>query len=277
MKVFSTLLLLLWLGSLQINAQELIYNLDTAQFSIIKNPGDTILTANTKIQSYKNFRIQQDATSGYINMVAQFNPDIILRNADGNKTVELEGTPDGSGAVRIYNYDDVGTELGKIELLSNFNGTEDARIITDEIEIRGGSDLAELFDINGEAEKLKPGMLVSLDPNKQGALRLSPTSYDKNIAGVLSGANGVKPGILMGQQGTIAHGERLVTISGRTYVTCNTTGGPIQIGDLLTSSVISGQAMKAANKRRSRGAIVGKAMSNLERGEGYVLVLVNLQ
>jgi hypothetical protein len=168
-------------------------------------------------------------------------------------------------------------EVSKIELISNFGQTDDSRIITDELEIKGGSDLAELFEITGVSDRIKPGMLVSLDRMEAGKLILTQSRYDTNIAGVISGANGIKPGILMGQQGTIASGEELVTISGRTYITCNTTGGPIRIGDLLTSSNLPGEAMKAGKKRKARGAIIGKAMSNLENGEGYVLVLVNLQ
>jgi hypothetical protein len=275
MKVFSFVLLLTL--CLEINAQELIYNLDTSEFSIVKNPSDTVLTADNSVRSYKNFRVRQDESSGYINLVAQTNPNILLFDADLNRNVELLSNFNGSGAVKIYHHDANGLEVSKIEMISNYGQTDDSRIITDEIEIRGGSDLAELFEINGDVEKIVPGKLVSLDPHQAGALRVSQSEYDKNIAGVLSGANGVKPGILMGQQGTLAHGEELVTISGRTYVTCNTTGGSIKIGDLLTSSDIAGQAMKAKSKRKSRGAIIGKAMSNLDRGEGYVLVLVNLQ
>jgi hypothetical protein len=35
--------------------------------------------------------------------------------------------------------------------------------------------------------------------------------------------------------------------------------------------------MKATDKERSQGAIIGKAMSSLASGKGLVLVLVNLQ
>ncbi|MBK8503331.1 MAG: hypothetical protein IPL46_14605 [Saprospiraceae bacterium] len=275
MKVIT--LLLLMTVALQVQAQPLIYNLDTSEFSILKSPSDTILKAGNRIQSYKNFRVQSDASSGYINLVSQLNPNILLYDADLNRNVELLSNFNGSGAVKVYHHNANGIEVSKIELISNFAQTEDSRIITDEIEIQGGSDLAELFEITGLSEKIKPGMLVSLDPTAAGKLRQTQSSYDPFIAGVVSGANGIKPGILMGQHGTIAHGEELVTISGRTYITCNTTGGSIRIGDLLTSSNVPGEAMRAGKMRKARGAIIGKAMSNLEEGEGYVLVLVNLQ
>ena len=35
--------------------------------------------------------------------------------------------------------------------------------------------------------------------------------------------------------------------------------------------------MKATDKDRSYGAVIGKAMSPLEQGEGLILVLVTLQ
>jgi hypothetical protein len=53
--------------------------------------------------------------------------------------------------------------------------------------------------------------------------------------------------------------------------------GAIEPGDLLTTSNIPGHAMKAADQARWPGAVIGKAMSSLNEGEGLVLVLVNLQ
>jgi len=35
--------------------------------------------------------------------------------------------------------------------------------------------------------------------------------------------------------------------------------------------------MRASNKKKSRGAVIGKAMTELVDGEGFILVLVNLQ
>jgi hypothetical protein len=35
--------------------------------------------------------------------------------------------------------------------------------------------------------------------------------------------------------------------------------------------------MKATDRERSHGAVIGKAMSRLQSGRGMVLVLVNLQ
>ena len=52
----------------------------------------------------------------------------------------------------------------------------------------------------------------------------------------------------------------------------------VEAGDLLTTSSIPGYAMKASDYSRAPGAILGKAMEKLERGEkGQILVLVTLQ
>jgi hypothetical protein len=45
----------------------------------------------------------------------------------------------------------------------------------------------------------------------------------------------------------------------------------------LTTSSVPGHAMKATDRERSFGAVIGKAMSPLEEGQGLVLVLVGLQ
>lgn len=199
---------------------------------------------------------------------------IDLYNASNIQTVIINGGDLNDGG-RIILYDDDGAQ--KITLNSNYNNNGDGRVITDEIEIKGGSDLAEMFDITNEESIITPGLLVSLDPSNPGKLKISTEAYDKKIAGILSGANGIKPGILMSQDQTVADGENLVTLSGRTYVKANTTNGSIKIGDSITSSKVEGEAMRATKKKKSRGAIVGKALTGLEDGSGYILVLVSFR
>jgi len=47
---------------------------------------------------------------------------------------------------------------------------------------------------------------------------------------------------------------------------------------LLTTSSTPGYAMKALDRNRAQGAILGKAMERLARGQrGQILVLVTLQ
>ncbi|MCG3160073.1 MAG: hypothetical protein JMDDDDMK_01106 [Acidobacteria bacterium] len=152
------------------------------------------------------------------------------------------------------------------------------------LQITGGADLSEKFDVlaasdstsNGEAQ-IQPGMVVAIDPKNPGKLTLSNRAYDRRVAGVISGAGGVEPGMMMGQAGTLADGKHPVALTGRVYVWVDATRGAIRPGDLLTTSATPGHAMKVTNPARAQGAIIGKAMTGLKRGKGLVLVLVTLQ
>jgi hypothetical protein len=147
------------------------------------------------------------------------------------------------------------------------------------LEITGGSDLSEQFEVRGAPEKVvpSPGMVVSIDPERPGDLIVSSKAYDQRVAGIISGAGGVKPGMLMGQKGSEADGANPVALTGRVYCWADTSQGGIEPGDLLTTSDTPGHAMKVADYRRAQGAILGKAMSPLASGKGLVLVLVSLQ
>ena len=53
--------------------------------------------------------------------------------------------------------------------------------------------------------------------------------------------------------------------------------GPIRAGDLLTTSTVSGHAMRATDNGRVHGAIVGKALDDLHGERGLVMILASLQ
>jgi hypothetical protein len=158
-----------------------------------------------------------------------------------------------------------------------YAGIFTGRISTTVLEITGGSDLSEQFDIHDTPEDIKPGMVVSIDPANPGRLKICREAYDNKVAGIISGANGVMPGMMMAQSGTEADGAYPIALTGRVYCWADASRKPIQPGDLLTSSEIPGHAMKATDRDRSFGATLGKAMTSLEQGTGLVLVLVSLQ
>ncbi|MGH9935561.1 MAG: hypothetical protein ACREAM_04895 [Blastocatellia bacterium] len=153
-----------------------------------------------------------------------------------------------------------------------------------ELQVTGGADFAENFDVNvapaGNEEltpKVEAGMVVSLDPASPGKLQLSARAYDRRVAGIISGAGGVKPGMVMSQEGTLADGKYPVALSGRVYCWVDASQGAIEPGDLLTTSATPGHAMKATDAAKAHGAIIGKAMTSLKEGKGLALVLVSLQ
>ena len=158
------------------------------------------------------------------------------------------------------------------------------RTRTGSLEITGGADFAENFDVNVETTggekltaKVEAGLVVSIDPANPGKLQLSTQAYDYQVAGIISGAGGVKPGMMMSQDGTLAHGQHPVALSGRVYCWADASNGPIKPGDLLTTSDTPGHAMKVTDRVKAQGAIIGKAMTGLKEGKGLVLVLVTLQ
>ena len=150
------------------------------------------------------------------------------------------------------------------------------RTRTSVLEITGGSDLAEPFEIAG-ADKVEPGMVVAIDPQHPGQLRIADKAYDRTVAGCVSGANGVNPGLTMQQEGTVADGAFPVALSGRVYCWADASYGAIQPGDLLTTSDTPGHVMRVTDYPKAQGAIIGKAMSALTEGQGLILVLVSLQ
>ena len=205
-------------------------------------------------------------------------------NYAGAAGVFLEKFGTTAGAVYAYNYT-AGTPLslalnspgGNVGIGTltpqntlDVNGTTR----THSIIITGGSDLAEPFKMGGD--KIPQGAVVVIDEEHPGQLKMSAVAYDTHVAGVVSGANGINPGIALHQAGAL-DGDQNVALTGRVYVLADATGGAIHPGDLLTTSDTPGHAMKATDRARAAGAVLGKAMTGLSTGKGMVLVLVTLQ
>ena len=162
---------------------------------------------------------------------------------------------------------------GKIHLANSLavNGTTTTKILT----VTGGADIAEPFPVS-EHETIMAGAVVVIDEHNPGQLKLCRKSYDTRVAGVASGAGGLNPGLTLQAEGRFAGGLKLA-LSGRVYTLATAAYGPIKPGDLLTTSDVAGHAMKARDKDLACGAIIGKALSPLDAGQGLILVLVNLQ
>ncbi len=198
----------------------------------------------------------------------------LIRVRDGGLTrVFLDARDGAAGGGIIKLYDAAGNRTITID--SDYSG--DGRIITEVLQITGGADLAERFDVASKEGAVKPGMVVSIDPAHPGRLAVANTPYDTAVAGIISGAGGVKPGMMMGQAGSVADGAYPVALSGRVYCLVDAAHGSIAPGDLLTTSSTPGHAMKASDYERSRAAVIGKAMTGLTDGRGLVLVLVQPQ
>lgn len=212
----------------------------------------------------------------YTNMLTFYNNHKIhFFDDEGNKKLEFLSTESGTDGAQLTLYDSEGNAAIVFDTEHGGQPGDPARIQTETLEITGGSDLAEPFNMSHEG--IEKGMLVSIDPENSGMIRLSTEAYDQCVAGVSSGANNINPGLILKQEGTVADGEVPVALTGRVYCKVDAGYGKIKPGDLLTSSNTPGHAMKAKNRRKSQGAIIGKAMTGLSEGKGFVLVLVSLQ
>jgi hypothetical protein len=148
------------------------------------------------------------------------------------------------------------------------------------LQIYGGCDLAEPFDVakSDDAQEVEAGSVVVIDDANPGKLRVSDAAYDTRVAGVVSGAKGLEPGMVMRAAGhEDVDGDHPVALTGRVWCKVDASYGEVKPGDLLTTSATAGMAMKASDRDRAAGATLGKAMTGLREGKGLVLVLVNLQ
>ena len=200
-----------------------------------------------------------------------------------NTQTTINGVNLGFGTPSPFLFGFDGGGLGTVEptevsLTWDYNGNVwvSNNLSTATLTIRGGSDLAEPFKITLGKDEAPQGSVMVIDEENPGRLKLSSQPYDTRVAGVLSGANGVNPGIQMQQQGLL-EGDKNVALTGRVYVLADASTGAIKPGDLLTTSATPGHAMKVKNHAKAQGAILGKAMSGLQQGKGMVLVLVTLQ
>jgi hypothetical protein len=144
--------------------------------------------------------------------------------------------------------------------------------VTGDFTLNGG-DCAEHFDVV-DAARCEPGTVMAIDDS--GALVLSCREYDRRVAGVVSGAGGLRPSLFLDQKPD-SGGRLPIALVGKVCCKAVAQGGPIAVGDLLTTSALPGHAMKASDPSRAFGAVIGKALEPLPSGVGLIRVLIALQ
>jgi hypothetical protein len=258
------------------NANDVILqNSDTGNLNLnsedgrvrMSSTGD--ITIGTTIAS-PTYELREDGAGATRNAAMELNN---YNFTGANKTAILLDTEGSNNEPFVILYGKDGIEEA-IKLDADVSGK--SRITVDEVLIKGGADFAENFDILEEDILPSPGMVVSIDANSTGKLTITSEKYDRKVAGIISGANGVESGLMMGQTGSIADGDYPVALTGRVYVYANNENGKIVPGDLLTTSSQKGYAMRVSDFDKAQGAVIGKAMTEVD-DKGFVLVLVNLQ
>ena len=135
------------------------------------------------------------------------------------------------------------------------------------------ADCAEEFDVSEDAGT-EPGDVLVID--KEGILQKSTEAYDKKVAGVISGAGGLNPAIVLDKK--YSRPNRMpVAMFGKVSCKVDARYAEIELGDMLTTSSTPGHAMKAIDPIRAFGSVVGKALAGLKSGKGLIPILVALQ
>jgi hypothetical protein len=185
-------------------------------------------------------------------------------------------------AIAAYNRNPRGTGaalFAKKEGPLGHAGFFDGRVwISGELGVGGdillaNADCAEDFDVVS-LTLAEPGCVMVI--GEDGVLHPCSAAYDKCVAGVISGAGQYKPGLILDKQPD-SSSRSPVALLGK--VCCKVTAeyGAIEIGDLLTTSPLSGHAMKASDPARAFGAVIGKALRPQAAGVGLIPILIALQ
>lgn len=200
---------------------------------------------------------------------------IIFRDSAGQQTARFEGD---SGNLRLGGAPGVD---GDVVIFPSGNNIDinDASQAT--IHLNGDSgdiilrnaDCAEEFAIANAAE-ISPGTVMVLGDSSE--LQASSRAYDKRVVGVISGAGAYKPGLVLDKQPG-ALNRKPVALMGKVYCQVTAESAPVEVGDLLTTSDLTGYAMKASDPARAFGAVIGKALQPLKAGRGLIPVLIALQ
>jgi hypothetical protein len=206
---------------------------------------------------------------GTTNAAHTFTNGAIVGQSTGDGGIGVIGQADvGAGAYGVY-----GVSAGGYGVVGK-STTGYAGYFIGKVGITG-ADLAERFAAVDD-NPIEPGTVVVVDENQAGKIRASDRAYDGKVVGIISGAGGIHTALML-HQDDVLQGDHVVAIAGRVYCKAEANSNPIKPGDLLTTSKIKGHCMKAADRDQAYGAIIGKALTGLDKGEGLVLVLVNLQ
>jgi hypothetical protein len=139
-----------------------------------------------------------------------------------------------------------------------------------------GGDYAESVDVSGDRTHYEPGDVLVIDRNAAGHFLKAATPYSTSVTGIYS----TKPGLVGRRQLTDKSNikdEVPMAMTGIVPTKVTAENGPIEPGDLLVTSSRIGYAMKGTDRGQMLGAVIGKALGQLDSGTGVIEVVVTLQ
>jgi hypothetical protein len=215
--------------------------------------------------------------------------NLYLRTGDGADTIHLDGERTllllgglGTDFVRVR----VGLDGGNARGWLGGSGVPGNLYLrrgdgADTIHLDGGSgdvvllnaDCAEDFTVE-DPVAAEPGTVMVLAEDE--LLHPSEHEYDSAVVGVVSGAGGLRPGIVLAR-GAADETRVPIALLGKVFCKADAAQGPIKVGDMLTTSSTVGHAMRAEPSAKAFGAVLGKALGPLREGRALVPVLIALQ
>jgi hypothetical protein len=204
-----------------------------------------------------------------------------MKDANGMEIFTVDGGDgmilrDASGADRFHFNSSLNHMVIKdangMEVLT-FDGSSGNLSLPGDIRLTVGADCAEEFEI-AAGNLVDAGSVMIID--ETGALKPAHQAYDKRVAGVISGAGPLKPGIILDRHDP-RDGRLPLALVGKVYCKVDADYASLEVGDLLTTSVTPAHAMKAADPGKAFGTVIGKALGALKNGQGLIPILVALQ
>jgi hypothetical protein len=191
---------------------------------------------------------------------------VFVRTGAGGDTIELDGEHARIwlGASGIPGHLYLRTGAGKDTL--HLDGEQGDIVLLN-------ADCAEDFTVQNPTTS-EPGTVMVL--GEDGLIKPSEREYDTAVVGVISGAGGLRPGIVL-DRGSVDGARFPVALMGKVYCKADAINGPINIGDMLTTSPTVGHAMRSEASEKAFGAVIGKALAKLPKGRDMVPILVGLQ
>ncbi len=204
--------------------------------------------------------------------------DVVLRNSSGDDRIRLDadlavmwiGGNGNDGDIAIFASDGDNSTLANATI--RLDGSTGSISVDGDITLQN-ADCAEDFRVACPIEA-EPGTVMVINDDLQ--LAVSDKAYDSRVAGIVAGAGDYRPGIVLGRTDD-THPTMPIALVGRAFCKVDADHGAVAIGDLLTTSPTVGHAMKARDRARAFGAVIGKALAPLDSGRGLIPVLVALQ